>query len=335
MTKNLYYHEQLAQWGPVIANKSREERLEDFALFVRYQMECRASDAEYPLLRTWYAKKHYDRESAIWRSIVFVGFCNLHSMYEFCDRYPEPVREYEGRVCFLPSGVERRGHRGGRITRHLTDWYLFLQKYGSFQNFLQKGFTGNKKRDWHILQNNIVEVWGNGRWAGYKLAETLYSVHDYPVEPTDMGNAHSSGPRRGLTLLFDYVRGNTKEAIAVLDYQAAFLMYELQKRGLNPGIEKAETMLCDYHGMAVGHCYPGHDLDLYQEQLLQCSLQPEQKAFFWEVRREAIPNEFLGELHGWVGIEKERHKIYQRTGKVLRRTEPIERAYCHGFSRSL
>lgn len=319
--------EERKQWGSVLSAKSREQLREDFALFIQYQLECRASDAEYPLLEIWYAKKKYSSDIAHWRSIVFVAFCNLHSMFEFCETYPEPVATYSGTVCFLPTGTERRGHRGGRVRHHLSDWFLFLKKYGSFQSFLQKGFTENKRKNWQILQNNILEVWGNGRWAAYKLAETLYTVHHYPVEPTDMGNAYSSGPRKGLSMLFEYVHGNTKEAIARLDQQGEELMLWLNERAIFLGIEKLETMLCDFHSMAVGHCYSGHDIDVYQEQLLRSTLTKSQRDFIWEIRREAIPNEFLGELHGWVGVEKSRDKAYHQTGKVLKRTEPVIFAY--------
>ena len=136
-------------------------------------------------------------------------------------------------------------------------------------------------------------------------------INDYPLEATDMGHRNSSGPRQGLELFYDDLpKGQKNPDIALLDQRSQDLVNEMQKRKAIVSIETAETSLCDFHNLIRGKYYSGLDIDAMQSQLLQVPSKLTLKAF--EARKAKIPNEYLGELNGWVGVRKDKRHEYLR-----------------------
>lgn len=294
----------------------KEKLLLNFTRFCLLQLYNQDVDPVYPLLRELH--KEMDEETALWHTFLYVAYYNLASATIAFSSLPEPFR-IKSEHIMLSTGTERRNFRNGSINRHITSLLVLHHHYGTFSSFLQQGFTEDKKRNWRRLQETLQLLWGNGRWAAYKTAEILMKVHDFPLQATDMGNEFSTGPRQGLALFYPSVSGNTKQAIALLDRQGEQLFEEMRKRGVYMGIEQLETMLCDFHAMAEGGYYPGHDIDLLQQQLLKAPLSEELALPIWEARRKVIPHEYLGECNGWNGVDRERKSYYKREGIILGR----------------
>lgn len=289
---------------------------QNLLFFSRAQLASFDVDPLYPVLR--YLHRGMDHEQALWHSILYVGYYNLASATAAFLTTPLPKHLSE-RVARYPTGVERRGFRGGAITQHISSLLEWRKVYGGLDAFLREGFGPRPRSNWLILQENLQRVWGNGRWAAYKTGEILQKVHDFPVEPTDMGHAFSSGPRHGLALFYGEVSGNTTETISRLDRQGDALLADLRDQGVVMGIEQLETMLCDFHALVQGRYYVGHDIDQFQAQLLasplpQTSLEP-----LWDARRNVLPHAYLGELNGWQGVDHARKRIYKQTGRIVTR----------------
>lgn len=156
----------------------------------------------------------------------------------------------------------------------------------------------------------------------HNTAEVLEKVLGYPITATDMGNDGSSGPMQGLETLFGARPAGREEAVQWADDLGLALQSSLRRYGVDLAIDELETVLCNWHSMAKGNYYSGSDIDGIQEQLLHAEAAGADVAPLWQARRAALPEWTLGEVNGWVGEDKDRKRAYQRTGAVLRRTDP-------------
>jgi hypothetical protein len=287
---------------------------EDFAFFCQHQLVSKDVDPVYPLLRLLVSPLL--EEQALWHTLLYVGYYSLPSSRAAFDRVPS-VDALPLSLSRLPTGVERRGFRGGTITRHVDSLLYLHETFGSLKAWLCQEFGRDIRQNWIHLQNTLQQAWGNGRWAAYKTGEILQKVHDFPVQPTDMGHEFSTGPRHGLALFYGNAWGNAPDAIQTLNAQGENLLQCLAEQGIHMGIEQLETMLCDFYSLVGGRYYVGHDIDMLQTQLLASSLSSDILEPIWQARKRALPHAYLGEIQGWTGIDRERKKVYQRTGRVI------------------
>lgn len=292
----------------------------DFLYFSELQLWSRDIDPVYPVLGELLANRQ--PETQAWWVWLYVAYYDLGSTLIALQHHagPEPLCT---ECSFLPTGVERRNLRGGKIARHIEDSLEVMN--GRIHRWLS-GYAAAD--DWSMLQERLQQVWGNGRWAAYKTGEVLQKVLQWShIVPADMGNAFSSGPRHGLDLFFPPLQGNSVEVVAHLDRRGEKVYKRLVDAGAPVAdIAEVETLLCDFNSMVKGNYYPGRDIDELQESLLRAgsddrfahrsdqALEPA-----WKARKHAFPSAYLGELNGWTGVDKDRKKHYARTGEVLAR----------------
>lgn len=314
--------------NPTVVLK-REKLLEDFVEFARLQLTSGDIDPAYPVLRQ--LQREMPAEQALWHTLVYVAFYNLDSAVRVFAALPswEDARAQWRRtglaldfqLASLPTGVERRNLRGGyRMMDHFHSLLALADSFGGLGIWLGAAVHRAPLHDWLTVRSNVEMARGNGRWASYKTAELLQKVNGWELEAPDMGNEFSTGPRHGLALFYGEVEGNSPAAIRRLDGQGRELQNELVMRGLVVGIEQVETLLCDFHAMADGRYYPGHDVDQMQAQLgWGPAGADDYRMPIWRARLASFPLAYLGELGGWNGVDRERCKVYARTGQVLGR----------------
>ena len=203
------------------------------------------------------------------------------------------------------------------MRRHLDDVLARIYGAGSISAWLTSRFVGDPRHDWQALRATWTEAWGNGRWASYKLAEVLMTVNGWPIEATDMGNDGSTGPRKGLAMLYGPVAGDSKAAVRELDRQGVDLQDRLAGCGVVLGIEQVETALCDFHNLAHGAYYVGHDIDLMLGDLHKPTVPGWVRDRVIAARAVATPDAYRGEVHGWTGMDLARRRVYQQTGEIV------------------
>jgi Alpha-glutamyl/putrescinyl thymine pyrophosphorylase clade 2 len=271
----------------------------DYARFHRIQVASRDIDPVYPVYRQLAADLGLTAEDRTRLVLLHVAYYHAGSALAALD----------GAHWRLPCGTERRGHRDDRqLRRHLDGLAQAGAQPGGYTAFLRP-----RAGSWDALTARLRELPGNGRWAAYKAAEMLQKVCGYAVTAPDMGHAHSSGPRHGLALLYPGIpEGNSPADIARLDAISAALA-----AGLPAPVEEAETTLCDFHAMHGGRYYPGHDIDVMLAQLI--AVQSGLTAAFLAARRAVLPPAYLGEIHGWSGVDRGRCRAYRDTGQIRER----------------
>ena len=287
----------------------------DYAYFHEAQTLSGDMDPAYPVLK-WFADQ-LERDQGLWLSFLFVGYYHMGSALAAFSRYSKPtVPDQE--TLKLPIAQPRRAHRSTiKFARHLDSLCSKVDKHGSLGLWLDSAITSSDPiQNWRTLNAELITVFGNGRWAAYKTAEILGKSHQFNVEATDMGNANSSGPRKGLGLFFAGLpTGNSPAEITYLDQLSCKGVDFLQDKTSQVSIETAETSLCDFHSMTKGRYYVGIDIDEMQEQLLQVPSDLTDWAF--RARYESLPHAYLGELNGWAGIDKKRKLIYKMTREIV------------------
>lgn len=294
--------------------------LKTYAAFHAESVASNEIDDVYPVLKEFHRLRNTETESAVWLTFVYVAYYNMGTALRVYEQHPNPelpLLELRRKVSI---GTERRAHRvPERLDHHLMHLLSLADSNGGLWRWVSGYVTDNRVESWNNVVAALETIYGNGRWAAYKTAEMLWKIHGLPLQAPDMGHAHSSGPRKGLALLYDGLpAGHAKSDVATLDAVSNDLLNKLTDLGVQASIEEAETSLCDVHALAAGDYYLGMDIDAMQENLLKqpCGLTHQ----MFEARRNVIPNHYLGEINGWDGVDKNRKRVYKETGRLLFRT---------------
>jgi hypothetical protein len=281
----------------------------DYAKFHKLSLETGDVDPVYPVLRALAAEQGLTREDTIRLVFMHVAFYHLGSGLAY----------FSGERGKMPCATERRGHRDERkLALHLDDLETISEAAGGFTLFLDPLVDGARpKESWERLVAKLQTIYGNGRWASYKTAEMLWKVAGLPVQAPDMGHANSSGPRQGLALLTSIPKGNGADVVNALNGISDRLCNWLHQQHLPSAVEEVETTLCDFHALVEGRYYIGNDIDQMLRQLLD--VQSSLTGATLAARRAALPDAYLGEIHGWSGPDPLRKRIYKNTRQIVER----------------
>lgn len=298
-------------------------RREDFYRFHGIQVRSKDMDPAYPVLRD-ISRLCVSVEERVWLVIVFTAYYHMGSALRAFQETSNP-RFAADAALDLPVATERRGHwHRPSLHRHLSAVQEIARTAdGGLSGYFLNGLRGELPEDaWRQVQHRASKIPGNGRWASFKTAELVQSVVGLVSSAPDMQHAHSSGPRRGLGLLYaNLPEGNDSGSVSRLDSLSRDLVRDMRSRGV-PDVrtETVETSLCDFHSMVKGRYYPGHDIDRMRIQIDAVPSTYTSRAY--EARLRTLPRAYLGETGGWDGVSRERMICYRTTGDIPERTLP-------------
>lgn len=310
-----------------------ELRLADMTTFGLELRRSKDIDPVYPVLKCLSDHLEWSESDAIWACYVYLTYYNLASAYAALEIGSTPQNmsvALNDRDCVetlkrLPTGIERRGLRGGNVIPHIaTAAYSFeVHPYSEWFGVVAETF-GDPKERFRIVTNEVQQMPGNGRWAAFKWADLLKNVVGYPIAAPDLMLDQATGPLDGIR----YVFGNPTATPAYItkfgmDYTVRErLVLAAMDAGERPfDWEETETVLCNYHSLAKGRYYIGHDIDEMQEVIRTAQRRGDltvlQAMDLMRARRDALPYGYRGEKNGWEGIQKERLTHYRTTGELL------------------
>lgn len=271
------------------------------------QMATKDIDPVYPVLREYMLEHGLSDDERAWLILLHVAYYHLGSALAVHARMPLPGTP-RIELAKLPCATERRGHRDPlKLTAHWWSLLDAMRAYGGPYALLCAP-------SWAELTQRLTLVYGNGRWAAYKTAEMAQKVLGIPLTVPDAAHADSSGPRKGLSLLYGRLpTDNTQTTIEYLDKLTQRLADELDETDLG----YVETSLCDFHSLSRGHYYLGNDIDQMLAQLY--AVPSKVTVYALDARHQALPREYLGELHGWVGPDPARKTVFMKTGEIVER----------------
>ena len=287
---------------------------DDFCRFASAQVSSGDIDPVYPVLKAHYDKLGLDAEVAIWRTFLYVTYYSLGSAEIVWKLLPVPAHAPQETAFILPTGIERRGFRGNMLpVKHINEFYEITRRAGGIMAWLKSAIGKGGEAGWSRVRAQLKEIPQAGDWASYKWADLLKHVHGFPITASDIGvggNGKNAGPVPGMVQLtgMDWRKAaNDVSAQRQLLWEA-----NVNDANLN-GLDQLETALCDFNSLTHGRYYVGHDIDDMQAKLAPDSV-------FWEGRRIGLDNAYLGELHGWTGVDKLRKQVYMLNGEVWTRS---------------
>lgn len=315
--------------------KLNKKLFESFVYFSQRQYDCLDYDPFHPIFRE--ASSKLDIEQALWLTTLFMAYYNDGSAW-LAFHNSDPWKNLSSKVSKLPIGIQRRNLYGGRLSIYFKRLNKQVKEAGSAYNLVTRDFVGDEKKDWGQIQINLKEVWGNGRWSVFTLAEMYQKVNSIPVLPCNLMNDNSSGPARGLQILLGQSTQEVKrERIEELDRKADFLFSLMKKRIKTkiPYLKKGhydyammESQLCDFQSLLKGRYYIGRDIDRGQELIHKAtevgsSLGMDTKVVkkLWTIRAKVFKKAYLGEKQGWDGRTKEALTFYKQTSKICSHKE--------------
>lgn len=303
--------------------------LADLALFAEWHVLSGDIDPAYPVLSELANAGHLGDTNAdlVDFLLTYVAFYDLgsacaalwHNLWRPATGvHPSAAAD----LLHLPTGTERRGHRSpSSLARHLDDLTARHHGYGTLANWLSTGLTDDPEQSWHAVGALLRSVHGNGRWAAYKTCELLATVAGWPLTATDAGHDFSTGPRQGLAIVAPAtaaITGSRPADVARLDRITDELGSILaDEHGVSLPIEQLETVLCDFHALADGRYYVGHDIDMMLEQVAgHRALTYDDRGRLLDARANVFNPFWLGEANGWAGVRRQLKPLYRNHGVI-------------------
>lgn len=297
-----------------------ETLLPDIARFARAMIASRDLDPLYPVLAAVEDRVCETEEERLWLTALYLAYYHMSSALAAYRLMPSPDAPLPDALGRFPTGIERRGLRGGKVVAHLDHLAALAVAAGGLRRFVAApGWydpaqpVRNYLRFWDVAQ----QPWGNGRWAAFKWAELLREVNGLAFSAPDMRMAECTGPKECLAVLAGL---RAADPVAAYDRAGEDLRDRLREReGLDLSWEELETVLCNFGSLLKGRYYVGHDIDELQERLDAPFLDPADRDLLFTARREALPAAYLGELGGWHGVDADRKRVYASTGMIVTR----------------
>lgn len=302
-------------------NPPHPKLLNDFVVFGAELIRSQDVDPLYPVLQ--WLEKDMDAEQALWFTFLYMTYYNLASAVQAFQWAKHP-QEADPRWNKLRIATERRNLNGVKIMPHVNNYVTAIRNHGSQQAFLQQQWGSDPVSNYEAFWITAQTIWQNGRWAAFKWAEILKKVHGWNLAAPDMRMEFCSGPKAGLCDLFDLNQKALDQAgesgIWTLNAYGKRLREDAAQAGLVvPDWETLETVLCNFHSLRDGRYYIGHDIDELQHIIDSSPLDALTAEWLFAAREKVLPHEYLGELNGWQGVDKEANKQYQRTGTIFSR----------------
>ncbi len=306
-------------WEPVHADEGHGEEWqhEKFLEFVRYKQLVGEPSPHMTL--AVHMSKDEDELERMWRVGVYATPYSVLTSEAIWREWPwlSAVRDPEGLRQWIHDNwagfhvrTERRMVRTpGHFATSLLSWrqWMLEDMYA-----LPKGVTMARDSRWlydiwygSILQN----VHNYGRYITIRAVEAIRRSLGVPLELYDIRSIGGESPVRCLSLLYPAY----KSALLVdKDMDAAEMLGEallVEVRAELPQVSHyvLAAMLCEYReAYEDHHQYPARTIDQELEYLngekAAYWKDRKWKTSLWEVRKEVIANEALGELHGWSGV---------------------------------
>lgn len=287
----------------------------DFCRFATLHVESGDIDPMYPVLKGIYQAEGLSEEIALWRTLLYLAWYHAGSAQRAWDLWPEPTLIPPRAVEGFQTGIERRAFRGNRKAGDLLNAIVDLtkRKFGSLSEWVWDTTGPGGERGW-ILTRWAMEAFPYcGPWAGYKWADLLKHVHDFPITASDLGvggGSQTAGPIPGMVSLYEAIEWHRCAEDRGLQME---LLGRSKAEGVPfNGLDQLETSLCDFNSLRKGRYYVGHDIDAQQEQLQKIGAPD----IWWVARAQAFSGRYRGEASGWDGVRTNLKGLYSNQRKM-------------------
>ena len=302
--------------------------------FVEYQHEV--PSIHYRFLGDYIVKYNISRTEAInmcwYMSITYNEITCLVLSKLLSVMSEETI--WENYKTVLDFGSARKyAKNNDMFVQLMRDWKTLTK--GNPEKWLRDLNSQTGEKTYRNIQRELEKVKNCGRFASDLFLETISYLKDYVginiKEPFTLDWKNCANLTSGIFNIFyeDEKANEFDKTGKITELDKLYLSKKLKiiqaaiKQTYpeqNVEISMFIGKICSFRNLFKAARYGGfhHDRQLGVLKKYEKDL-PEFKKLWnecYELRREIFPNRFLGELHGWDGIRKERKKLWLTTGNT-------------------
>lgn len=302
--------------------------------FVEYQHEV--PSIHYRYLGEWIKRKKYEANKAInlsWLLAITYNEITTILVDELLKKksFKEIWEENKGQLQF--GSAKKYAKNNDQFLGLIKDFSI--ETGGSPISWLNNCQRGDGQQTYREIQKNLLGIKNCGRFSSDLFLETIIYLKDYlkinVEEPTSIDWKNCANLTSGIfNIFYEDEKANEYDKTKKLSKQDELYLTgkleEIQKRIIETYPEQdAEISLfigkiCSFRNLFKNARYGGfhHDRQLgvikfYEKEFPQYDYLWEE---CYELRKSMFDERFLGELHNWEGIRKERKKLWLKTGKT-------------------
>ena len=206
---------------------------------------------------------------------------------------------------------------------------------GSPYSFVKNLDTGIPEKTYFEISSTLRKISEVGRFASDLFLELLVYLKDYldieVKEPVEIDWENCANLTSGIYNIFyeDEKANEYDKTGKITEQEKRYLTIKLKEiqnaiKFTYPEQDSEITMfigkICSFRNLFKNARYGGFHHDRQLGVLRKYEVDFPEYKYLWDecykLRKDIFPNRFLGELHGWTGIRKERKKIWLATGKT-------------------
>lgn len=294
--------------------KERRKQLEDFSRFGKALILTGDIDPQFWILRSLYSSQKLDKNTAIWRTAVYLVYYHLGSAIKAWDLYPTPeIIKKKDWVEGIYYYKQRRCFRGNNHARDQLNT-LLKNSDGDLVRWTEKAVGNGGEEGWTRVREAAANLPYHGPWSSYKWCDLIKFVHGFPITAPDIGTkpGATAGPIAGLSSLtgLDWKRCSEDNSLH-RDLLSCIIDMGCPANGL----DHLESILCNWQSLINGRYYTGHDIDRDCNQLLGTS--GDHSDGLVSARKRIFDKRLLGEVGGWSEVRKNLNSVYRDRGRLV------------------
>ena len=138
-------------------------------------------------------------------------------------------------------------------------------------------------------------------------------INKLKIWPPDIDYVGATGPYEGVMNLFGVVNDEVVNALFERVKAEVGGTYYID----TVDMAMMESVLCNWSAICKGDYYSGRNIDRMQERTYKVQdTHGIRLTDVWISRVHSFDHRHLGEYHGWDGIDKDRLKLFARTGEL-------------------
>lgn len=290
-------------------------------------------DCNGQVLRAYAQQKHLSRQDCFDLAYFYAAtYCCVSAVYllqhraEIMDNPAQFAHDHKARLIFQSD--RKYARMLDHFERMMDEWSARMSD--GAERFALRTHFDAKTVDTTKALDLVAGWYFFSRFSAYLFVETYCDIFDMKATRVDGLNYEGDSMTfaGGLFYVFNrdvearFIHEHRKLPVPTTFFET--MIHELQKHVLKAGgddsLVKLETSLCAYEKFFKGTRYNGYYADRQLEEIVQKGGDPDFKeicAALLAARAQAINDRYLGERHGWNGIQKHLKKDYQKTGRII------------------
>ena len=309
-----------------------KKRWEHYKLCQKKYIEVGDCDPAYPILKYIANKHNLSIEERFWLAFLYSACYSSPTAWAMFNTMPKYNNITEFKLIkwwgtYKPYLLFCTDRAKVKNFDKLVPMLLSYKKLiGEDQQRMFQNLKGNiPEETYEKVYKYLGNIYYVGRFSLFLITEIINVLTDFPMTPNSLDLSNAESCRNGLCyaigadnwIHFHGKEGKNWKGLTTEQYDYLYkILNRLVKESkveypnLNISYWNVETTLCAYKKYYWKSRYIGYYIDRQQTGLIAMERKmPELTKdwnLFWEARKATLDNRYLGELHNWVGIRKEK-----------------------------